>query len=405
MTTAVSSSPERLHGLDALRGTALLLGVVLHAAMAYMPAPIWIATDASTSPVAAVIFFVIHLFRMGTFFLIAGLFGHMLLQRRGWVGFAKDRVSRIAGPLAIFWTPVFMGIIAVLLWKVAIDNGGTLPTDGPPPPPLTVQTFPLTHLWFLYVLMLFYAALLALRGIASLLPRERVDAALDRLAGLVIAPWSPALFAIPLGLAFWMTPDWVAFFGVPTPDYGFMPKPATLTAFGLAFFAGVLINRRRDLLKRIEQCWAPFLGTAVLAGGAALYLSGGPSIQLEPLTGDMKAVAAWTYALAVFASTFAAVALALRFFSGHSALRRYLADSSYWVYIVHLPLVIAGHVLLLGLTWPWYVKMTLVVVGVMAISLITYELLIRHSFVGKWLNGRRIPWRRPAPEPAPVAAE
>jgi hypothetical protein len=30
----------------------------------------------------------------------------------------------------------------------------------------------------------------------------------------------------------------------------------------------------------------------------------------------------------------------------------------------------------------------------MAVSLLTYELLVRHSFVGGWLNGRRIPWCR-----------
>ena len=132
---------DRLHGLDALRGFALLLGVVLHAALAYTPFPMWVVVDAQTSPAAAALFFAIHLFRMTTFFLIAGLFAHMMLNRKGWFGFLKDRTIRIAGPLLSFWTPVFAGFIAVLLWKVAIDNGGSLPTDGPPPPPLTVDTF------------------------------------------------------------------------------------------------------------------------------------------------------------------------------------------------------------------------------------------------------------------------
>ena len=38
----------------------------------------------------------------------------------------------------------------------AIRNGGTIPTDGPPPPPLTLETFPLTHLWFLWVLLILW---------------------------------------------------------------------------------------------------------------------------------------------------------------------------------------------------------------------------------------------------------
>jgi hypothetical protein len=99
-------------------------------------------------------------------------------------------------------------------------------------------------------------------------------------------------------------------------------------------------------------------------------------------------------ALAVFASTFAVLSLALRFASGYSAVRRYLADSSFWVYIIHLPLVMVGQILVVNETWPWFVKFGVVIGGTLAISLLSYELLVRHSFVGGWLNGRRIPRRR-----------
>ena len=34
------SGPERIHGLDALRGVLMLLGIVLHTALAYFP-PEW----------------------------------------------------------------------------------------------------------------------------------------------------------------------------------------------------------------------------------------------------------------------------------------------------------------------------------------------------------------------------
>ena len=104
--THLSTPPapaERLHGLDALRAGALLLGVVLHASLSFFPQQIWIVADDSRSIGAAWLFFAIHLFRMTAFFLIAGLFAHRMLARRGWIAFAKDRVVRIAGPLAVFW--------------------------------------------------------------------------------------------------------------------------------------------------------------------------------------------------------------------------------------------------------------------------------------------------------------
>ena len=163
---------ERLHGLDALRGGALLLGVVLHASLSFFPQQTWIVADDSRSIGAAMLFFGIHLFRMTAFFLIAGLFAHMMLARRGWFGFLKDRVIRIAGPLAVFWLPVMAGIITALVWN-AQANGLVTPGAPPPPPPTYDWTnFPLTHLWFLYVLMLFYVAALILRAPFAALDRS-----------------------------------------------------------------------------------------------------------------------------------------------------------------------------------------------------------------------------------------
>jgi len=397
---------DRLHGLDALRGGALLLGVVLHASMSYLPVTVWIVPDAQTSPVAGALFFAIHLFRMTTFFLIAGLFGHMLLQRRGWWGFAKDRLSRIAMPLASLWGVVLGAIIAVLLWKAAHDNGGSLPTDGPPPPPLTAGTFPWTHLWFLWVLLIFYAVLLFGRAVLALDRKGVVGRLANRAAGLLIGPWTPLLLAAPLAWAFWTLPNWIAFFGIPTPDHGVIPNAVALLAFGMAFAVGVLLDRRRDLLARIEQSWLPLTGMALLTGGAAFYLTGGWAPKLTPIAdGSDRAVVAWTYALAVYASAFALVGLSLRFASGRSAVRRYLVDSSYWVYIVHLPLVMVGQMLVLDLPWPWFAKLGAVVGGVLTVSLVTYELLVRHTFIGKWLNGRRVPWRKPLPSALPAPAE
>ena len=405
MSSSEIRPPDRLHGLDALRATALLMGVVLHASMSYFPVTIWIVPDTDNSPVASAIFFAIHLFRMTSFFLIAGLFAHMMLGRRGTFGFIKDRLIRIAGPLAAFWTPILAAIIAGLVWMAAIRNGGTIPTDGPPPPPLTLETFPLTHLWFLYVLLILYAALLILRAPFTLLDRDgRWGRFVDRVTGALIGPWTPALMAAPLAIGFWLEPNWIAFFGIPTPDTGLVPNPVALTAFGTAFGIGVLLDRRRDLLVRIERLWPVFTVVALGVGAAAMVMVGGPVPDLAPVTDpELKAPLAAVMALAVFTSTFAVLSLALRYASGYSAVRRYLADASYWVYILHLPLVMVGQILVVNAAWPWFVKFGAVIGGTMAVSLLSYGLLVRHSFVGRWLNGRRVPWRRrPEPELAPA---
>ena len=45
-----------------------------------------------------------------------------------------------------------------------------------------------------------------------------------------------------------------------------------------------------------------------------------------------------SYTCATWTWTFAIIGLALRFLSNHSPVRRYIADSSYWLYLIHLPL-------------------------------------------------------------------
>lgn len=401
-----TDTPDRLHGLDALRGGALLLGVVLHASLSFFPQQIWIVADDSRSIGAAWLFFAIHLFRMTAFFLIAGLFAHMMLARRGWFGFARDRVIRIAGPLAAFWFPVMAGIVTALVWN-AHANGLVTPGAPPPPPPTYDWTnVPLTHLWFLYVLMIFYVVLLVLRAPFAALDRSGGWGRLvDRFTGALTGPHTPVVLAAPLAVALWQDPKWIAFFAVPTPDAGVVPHTAALVGFGLAFGFGALLNRRRDLLSRIAA-WSPlYLIVAVTAGFGAYYLAGGPSLapMVEP-TRD-KAIAAAVTALAVYASALAAMGLCLRFLSGHSAVWRYLADASYWVYILHLPLVMLAQVWVQDWPGPWQVKLAGVSLGVFGVCLASYELTVRHGFMGKWLNGRRIPWRKVKAEPAAAPAE
>ena len=80
------STTDRLHALDAVRGFALLLGVVFHAGFSFLPGMIpgiWAIVDTSPSTAISVLIFTSHIFRMSLFFFIAGFFARMMLQRKG----------------------------------------------------------------------------------------------------------------------------------------------------------------------------------------------------------------------------------------------------------------------------------------------------------------------------------
>ncbi|MDR3472182.1 MAG: acyltransferase family protein, partial [Devosia sp.] len=183
------AAPERMHALDAVRGLALVLGVVFHAAFSFVPsrAPIWVVADSHPSLTLGIAFFSLHVFRMTTFFMIAGFFARMSLGRRGVKGFVADRLRRIAIPLVVGWPLLFAAIVAVSLWAVMSARHGAPPT-GPAPAFPRFPNFPLTHLWFLYVLLELYAGALVARGAAALADRGgRARAAVDRGVAAVMA--------------------------------------------------------------------------------------------------------------------------------------------------------------------------------------------------------------------------
>ena len=388
---------ERLHGLDALRGFALLLGVLLHATMSYLPGSqyYWLTSETEQSVGAALIFFVIHNFRMLTFFVLAGFFARLLFHRRGLSGFAKNRWKRIAAPLLIFWPIMLVALTIVLVWSAMIKNGGSLPKESPPGPAFTPDDFPLTHLWFLYMLCLLYVVGVSVRGVIAGVDkagwlRGKVDTVFD----LLMSWWAPLLLAIPLALSLPNEPQWYRWFGVPTPDRSLYPSLSTWLAFGSGFAVGWLLQRQMPLLQRLQQRWPFYLLVAIAGSGTCLAMAG-LSPELVPAKPELSsygyalcyAVAAWSWALAL-------IGLCLRFLSGASPRRRYLADASYWIYIVHLPVIVALQIVATQLNWPWWLELCLILISGIALLLASYQLLVRHTAIGALLNGRKVPRRK-----------
>lgn len=394
---AEANAGERLHALDAVRAGALLLGVAFHATLSFLPGPqFWVVRDAQSDALGN-FFFVAHIFRMAAFFVIAGYFGRMMLHKRGTRGFIRNRLTRITLPLAVFWPVVMGGIIATFIWgAVTMAAGANLPPPPPPPAP-TIWTFPLTHLWFLYVLTLFYAAALAVRGLVALVDRSGwlrgglVDTAMRT---LLATPAAAPILAAPLAVAFALLPVWYARGGIPTPDTGLIPNLTATIGFGTAFAFGWLLQRQRALLGSIQRWWGINLVAGAALTAACVWLLGSSNGYAPFPAGPAKTALAACYALAVWSWTLGLIGAALRFLTRERPAIRYLADASYWIYIMHLPVVMALQVWVFSLPLPAIAKWLLVVSGAFLILIASYHLLVRHSWLGRWLNGRRVPWRK-----------
>jgi peptidoglycan/LPS O-acetylase OafA/YrhL len=304
-------------------------------------------------------------------------------------------LKRIALPLVVGWPIVFGAIVAAAAWAAMsatqlAASKGQLPN---PPPFPTFPRFPLTHLWFLYVLLELYAAILILRGVVALIDRSgAIRAGVDWLVRLVMrGPLGAIVMAAPLGVAFAADPKWLMWFGIPTPDRSFVTHPVAAIAYACAFGFGWLLHRQVALIRNLERDWALNL---ILAAGliAASLAIVGVTPRLTPIQDEaIRLVGAACYAAATWTATFAVIGLALRFLSGFSAARRYIADASYWLYLIHLPIVMALQVAVARLDWPWPAKFALILAVAFPPMFASYELLVRHSFIGWVLNGRRAP--------------
>jgi ABC-type multidrug transport system ATPase subunit/peptidoglycan/LPS O-acetylase OafA/YrhL len=386
----MTSPPDsRLHALDAVRGFALLLGVAFHAALSFMPGwppGIWAMVDNSPSQFLSDGAFVAHIFRMSLFFFIAGFFGRLLYHKLGPGAFWKNRGQRILIPLIAGWVILFPLIAFIWGQGIAKVLGG----PPPPPPQMPDGWFPLTHLWFLYQLLLLYVAALGARAlIVRLDAGQKLRTLLDRLvSGSVGSLFAVATLGIPLAATLVALPMWFYWQGIPTPDMSLMPQLPATVGYGTAFVFGWLVHRSPGALAMIEKRWLVHLALAIPATGWLLH-----TLHASPMAqpGFTTLAFAWLLGVAIWGWALGLTGAALRFLSGYSAARRYIADASYWIYLAHLPVVAAlqvwvGH-------WPlhWSIKYPFILVVSLAVLFLSYHYLVRPTGIGKLLNGRRYP--------------
>ena len=173
----------------------------------------------------------------------------------------------------------------------------------------------------------------------------------------------------------------------PDTSAGLWPAAHVLAYYGLFFAFGALAYDRRDRSGRLLidtvgrrwSVWLPVTVVVILPLGLLLTFTEDPSWPLAS-----AAQVAYTWAMC-----FALIGLFRRVLSAERRSVRYLSDSSYWIYLAHLPLVIEFQALIRDWDLPATVKFTGLCVAVTALLLAAYQIGVRHTPIGWLLNGRR----------------
>lgn len=403
-SSPVVTSGTRFHSLDSLRAAMMLLGICLHAAVTYttVPLPIWPFKDPRQSPVCDFLVFFIHSFRMPLFFVLAGLFARMIYNRRGPSGFLRHRVRRILVPFVVAWLVLYIPVNAGMVYGV---------TAFRPDPWDAVERFfrsgaalvPLRtlHLWFLYYLLHFYVVATVLSALAPRLmaesARERFQGAFRRIANSRLRP---LLLAVPTCATLYFMRS-----GGLDTNGTLLITPASLIAYSLFFGFGWFLFCHTDLIAGFQRhAWTQVALAMVLLPVNAKF-TGDTLRALPQYKAGAHTIAIVTGSLIIWLLVFGFMGLAQRYLATENKRIRYVADASYWMYLVHLPIVLWLQVAILRWQAPGLIKFAVVMAATTAIALGSYHFLVRYTVIGAVLNGvrhRRADTPTPAPQPASV---
>jgi peptidoglycan/LPS O-acetylase OafA/YrhL len=223
-----------------------------------------------------------------------------------------------------------------------------------------VQTNVFHHLWFLCFLC-WLVAVFAILARTGRLPTGR------RRWWLVAASCVPQLV---MGMSM------AAGFG-PDTSFGILPRPHLLAFYACFYFFGVATFAAEGLDTQLGRHWKLLLPTAI-----ALLVAGIATMHDRLLASVLQPAFAWAMSLGL-------IGLCARFCSRPSPLVSWLADASYWMYIVHPPLVMVAQMVVRSWAMPADMKFLVVMALVTPVLLLSYRYGVRHTAIGSLLNGPR----------------
>jgi glucan biosynthesis protein C len=320
---------------------------------------------------------------MSLFFLLSGYFAKLVLDRKGVMAFLWGRVGRIAVPFVLFYPLLLGAMTAVIVFSLSYVEDpkglmGVIATAVKGETTSAAAQTPTTmHLWFLYYLFMFNV----------------LSAALYRVK-LIRMDW---LFARPIVWLFvpLLSIPGILGAGVPLPaPESFVPTWWPFAFFGLFYFVGWHLRSRELVLERLGPYLRHFVVVSLVL--FVVYYWSMPTLDLSLIAviGDS---AEWKpYPLASLCTAYLSVLLTLsaillgkRFMQRRNAALALIADASYWIYLVHLPIAIFLQTLLLHVDWPAELKLVVVLLGTTVPSMATYLVFVRYTPVGWLLHGKR----------------
>jgi len=351
-----------------MRAIMLFLLVAFHAGISYMNSELnpdlWVFKDSSTH-----IFFdgflgFAHTFRHPAFFVISGYVTHLMFQKYTWKEVLNKRFKRLFIPMLI--TIVLMGPVVHILFAQLMGNADAFTLEVIYPSsvghPYRVSTI---YVWFLYYLLLFSVIHLASErfGIGRFFKRYKLQKNWFLTAVLILS-------VLVIGcLTAWQENS---LFG----DYHLSPAWPSLGGYLVFYLFGIFLANRKESLAKLKQFGMLFV---ILGTVSFVVYSAQGMIVLEEEGNAMRfnSILMISSALATVFYSFGFLGLALKYYTKPNQTVSYIGRSSYFLYLIHFPILLLFLKFSVGHDWNVFVKFLFVLIATCFCSLLLNVLWIK----------------------------
>jgi glucan biosynthesis protein C len=385
---------QRIYAFDTLRTIMVLLGIVIHAAIIYgtniFHEPVFFNDPKNHSAISNVAADLIHIFRMPVFYTISGFFTAMLYFERGVKNMVSNRLHRLVYPFVVGLLVLLpMHIFTLNFFAVSLSNlDHRYDLAFRAVKAMKMSEISTAHLWFLYYLIWFCVITL--------------------LVGFVVEKWFPnikapfrntfrKIFSSRVAPVFLTIPTLLCLYALQSFDvdavHSFIIDWKFFLLYGTFFFFGWLCYGIKGELNRFEKQAYLYLALAFvlfIARWKCLLHYHDPAIDAATKS-NLNAMLIVMLAFTICLFVFGIIGFFVRHFNRPSKIARYISDGSYWIYLIHMPLVLYIQTLLLPYDIPILIKFLLVLIATVLIAVLSYNYLVRNTFVGQFLNGRKLP--------------
>ena len=233
------------------------------------------------------------------------------------------------------------------------------------------------HLWFLYDLVYLTVGFVFLAWILKFLP------------DIGLAKWlaeSPLrlLWLVPLTYLaqFYMGSGEDGVFGPATAVF-LKPNWIKLGYYAVFFGYGAICFPHKGFHEKVGRLWPVYFALAMIFFIAVLTI-----IENKDEGSNYELISLYS-SLFAWLMIFGLIGLFRKMFSQENKKVRFVSDSSYWLYIAHLPLIQIIQFWVSEWPLPSLIKLILVCIFTTVLLLLSYRYFIRYTPVGTLLNGKR----------------